>query len=733
MDALIIAFALISLPLVVSASAAAPVGAWARYDTLSTVERKPPPVSDVTVTVGPPDGGELQWWEMSATKESGEGFAIRLLSERVSITGAKDAPGRVVRYILREGDDQPMEYVDARTGSAFLPKFEFVSGLLPQPMPRARIEHGFAVTGTCMGHVLSLAETGDARPWADWPAPTLLRLNPEEMQYVYGLAKDTEGHYISEGDYHYVPLDQEEVDQLVDLGMNTFWADDDTEDWFYRKPVLYYKQFGEKSKLNYPEILYRSNYRGAVVFIDEPAIHLLGDRADLDRVKRPEDGALLLTKRVEETWNRPSPGKWRQGLLREQLDARGANLGTLALVDDDHPLWETITETSFYQLQGGAQGIVHEGRYQLKEFEQDSERYLGPGVELTPKEMLLLDYAYMRGAARAFGKDWGVAIYGQCDPEIAPLALTLAYDMGARYMWFWTFDHQHHLPHYMKLKLLRHLKEHKAAHPRGPIDKLRDTSRTAIVMPYGYGWILNFCQLWESPNLKVDSPNAAGVPHSEVIAAIVASGIACAKAGEDFDFVVDIGQDLKGYERVVRIRLDGSVTDSRPAPPPTKLSADIVVGRPQLADAASPVLNIQCENGPRTDATSLTSDNAKRFVTSEMPDGREGTCGGPSDLSASLAFAADETRRIFSNGQLRVSLDTMASDEAACTLSVTLTSGKRKVAEGTFPIDLPAGRGRVAAILSATGLNAGVYRCGLVLKSGARKVAEAACPVYVLE
>lgn len=537
-------------------------GTWVIYNMLSTVERKAPPISQIKLTVGPHEeilGKSLQWWEFEATKESGDKFEFRMLSESVPMLEV-DAPGTVARYIVREGLSEPIEYVDAQTGTALLPKFDFPEGLLPQPIAQTQFENGFATTGTCLGHVVSMTKAGNNCEWQDWPEPNVLTLNLNEQHYMYGLGRDTEDRYIYEGDYNYTQLTREELDELIDLGMNSFSVDDQYEEWVYRKPVLYYKQFSPQSKLNYPEILYRSNFRGGVAFIDEPEIHLLGDKADLERIIRPEDGAALLTQRLRQIWDYPAPGEWRRTLLREQLLARGANIGTLSLDDNDHPIWVTMLETSFYQLQGGAAGVVHEGRYQLAAFAEQLKRLIGYKIDINAKEMLLLNFAWLRGAARAFDKDWGIAIYGQCDPQIAPDAISLAWDMGARYIWFWTYDHQHHLPHFMKIRLLKHLKAHKSAHPRRFMDKLLQSATTAIVLPYGYGWDISFEKMWESPHLHIDSINTASAPHKAVIGAALRTGIECIRAGEQIDFVIDAGQSFDGYTRIIKIERNGDIS-----------------------------------------------------------------------------------------------------------------------------------------------------------------------------
>lgn len=532
------------------------------FDLLSAMEHRTPPLTEISLTMGPEEiisGKAYHWWEMTGRKPSGGQFAVRLLSEHLPMT-TREAPGLIKRYILYEQDNPPIEYIDVRSGGPLLPKFDCGGQLFPQVCPFTQWENGFATTGTCLGHVLSLAKM-DYSHWLEWPSPLRLELNPDMIHYMYGLARDTEGQYLGEGDYTYVPLERHEIEELVSLGLNCLMVDDKVEVWIRHLPVFYYKQFGEACSIDYPNILYRSTFQGSVPFIDEPEIHILEDKEDLAKIKRPEEGAFLLTNRLQEIHQSPVPNEWRRGLLRERLLSRGINLGILNLDDADHPIWVTMLETSFYQLQGGPAGVVHEGRYQVEEFVRDCKRFINEEIMLTSRELLLINYAWLRGAARAWRKSWGVAIYGQCDPEIAPLAVTLAYDMGARYIWFWTYDHQHHLPHFMKLNLLRHLSEHKATHPRESLEALLFSASTVIALPYGYGYCLGFDQMWESPNLNIAELNAIGVPHRAVIASALKEAINCVKRGEDFDFTVDIGQSFEGYHRVLRIGLDGSVKE----------------------------------------------------------------------------------------------------------------------------------------------------------------------------
>jgi hypothetical protein len=76
-------------------------------------------------------------------------------------------------------------------------------------------------------------------------------------------------------------------------------------------------------------------------------------------------------------------------------------------------------------------------------------------------------FAFLRGAARVFDKDWGMSIYGQADQEVSLLGMTMAYDRGARYIWFWSSDRDHHLPFEEQLELAAGLSDHVRKHPRG--------------------------------------------------------------------------------------------------------------------------------------------------------------------------------------------------------------------------------------------------------------------------
>jgi hypothetical protein len=202
-------------------------------------------------------------------------------------------------------------------------------------------------------------------------------------------------------------------------------------------------------------------------------------------------------------------------------------------------------------MEGGLNGIVHEGRYQLEPFDEAVSRFSGTKRRHTADELLRYHFAFLRGGTRPFGKFWGTSIYGQCDPEIAKRAVTLAYDMGARYVWFWTSDHGHHLPWPEQLELARRLKSHAEAHPRRSIYGPPPVLGKAIVIPYPYFPSLR--NLWWVRVLDPEGKNEASRRYRRLMRNTLRAYHEAIEQDEEFDFVIDTGGELAGYRKIVRI------------------------------------------------------------------------------------------------------------------------------------------------------------------------------------
>jgi hypothetical protein len=202
-------------------------------------------------------------------------------------------------------------------------------------------------------------------------------------------------------------------------------------------------------------------------------------------------------------------------------------------------------------MAGGTRGIVHEGRYQLAPFDAAVQKFTGRERRHTARELLLYHYAFLRGAARAFNKHWGTAIYGQCDPAISPEALSLAYDMGARYLWFWTSDHDHHMPWPEQMELVRTLKKHAAANPRPSNFGPQPTLDVAIVIPNGY--FLSLENLWWVRVMDKEGKNEAAQKYQRLMKRALDAVHQCLERNQSFDILVDDGRKIQGYRKIVRV------------------------------------------------------------------------------------------------------------------------------------------------------------------------------------
>ncbi len=565
-----------SAPSLSAMQEAVPSGAWARYKMLSTYTYRGEkvPLDTVTLRVGPMDeikGKMYRWWQMQCEKTDGGSFSIRVLSQKVPMINRKDFILDVARYILKEGEESPLEYVNSEEETALLPLWSFKYELVPCVTSLSSWEGPFAVHGKLLGQMLVLWEWSAEGEFPSLEGVEILRLDPGLMIGTGRNFRDTLDQRITGSeDYPYRRFVKEEYEEMIEAGISYFRVDPEQAEWVRRRPVFY--EQADLKGVRFPEILYRSNYWGAVQFVDEPACYIYGDDDAKKGAKRPSDLAELLRLRVRRTlWieRRHYSSRRLEQLLRDA----GFALGSMQVYEPEIPIWETLIQTSFYQIRSQPKGIVHEGRYRLEPFRENLEG-IGSNAEwVEAREMLLFHYAFLRGAARAALKvwsadsdqrelpaaDWGMSIYGQADPEISPLAVTLAYDLGARYIWYWTSDHQHHLPYREQLELTRHLRAHQKAHPRRSRKELLKTASVAIAIPYGY--VIDFGPLWASNDFAHDKLNEAGVPYGAVVKAAVKQALSCLKKGDSFDFVVECSDlPARKYERIVHVHLDGTVT-----------------------------------------------------------------------------------------------------------------------------------------------------------------------------
>ena len=542
-----------------SVPAVPPPGATGEFAVLTCKPRVPPPFESVRITYGPRetvDGADHIWWQLEAREKVDSAvplFQIRGLTSRDPL-GAAEGPIGFARYLLCvPGANEVIEYVNVHTGRAWLPRWrDFERHFVPSRARGAGRQGALPTTAEYLGHVLMLREVGRSE-WTPWADAKVLKLDPELLVGTGRNFKDREGRrmpQIPEGsEYTFIPFTGDDYRVMIEAGANLFTVAPDQERFVRAEAVFYLRSAGGKPPLVYPTDLYRSNYLGPVMFMDEPSIIMVGDKLIHNTLRYFSDAAAVITKRVRSEYG--GSGHYGAFALEKALIDRGVNLGDMRIEQWDYPTWETLYETAWYQLAAPVAGIVHEGRYQLAPFDEAVARFAETPRKHTAEELLRYHYAFLRGAARAFGKQWGTAIYGQCDPAIAPQAVTLAYDMGARYVWFWTSDHGHHVPWPEQLELTRTLRRHAAAHPRASIFGDPPVLDLAVVIPYGY--FLSLENLWWVRCMDPEGRNEASQAYRRLMKRAFEAIHRAMDERLEFDVLVDDGRPIRGYRQVVRI------------------------------------------------------------------------------------------------------------------------------------------------------------------------------------
>jgi len=198
-------------------------------------------------------------------------------------------------------------------------------------------------------------------------------------------------------------------------------------------------------------------------------------------------------------------------------------------------------------LRNESAGFIHEGRYMHPEVVDLLNDTFHTSLPRKPSTMFKFYFAFLRGSARVFDKDWGTSIYGQADPDVSLEAITTAYDWGARYIFFWTSDRDHHLPFEEQLKLSRELRDYIASHPRSSRAELRERAATAIVLPYGFTFSVSdwdksrVADLWHRSQFDlVKGETGTGVPYYSILRCAAEKMEELIRKDEAFDIVVDI-------------------------------------------------------------------------------------------------------------------------------------------------------------------------------------------------
>lgn len=534
-------------------------------------------VKTLTVAIGSIEekaGVLSQWICLRATKASGEKFAVWLRTESHPSEGLKVVPTTTSGYILQIGDDVPLEFRDRFTGDPVLPSLGVWQYLFPKPVDKETQNDLFSQTVKYLGHTYRLAHISDSGESVVLPEDTqLFFLRPDTL---IGPPSNTrqkdETRRYDMSDYELIPLTETDYDEMIAAGINCVRVDTEQVEWVKNRDVFYWGI--DAVALGYPECLYRSNYLGPALFMDEPAVctrdHVLRPKleaeADFRKAVTPQLAFEAFQDYFHTAKYEGAPARLCKGLNAHP----DVDLEDMQFLQENLYTWDTIISSAAYQLSEGntesPSAIVFEPPGRVGTMRTLPEMNMTYGCQIpidTPKNLASILYGFLRGAARQTDKGWGMSIYGQVHRADAFWLQTHAYDLGARHFHYWDSYQLACVPYSEVLALSRNLSAHVESHPYRNLDALRKAAEIVILLPPGYnlGHVeMGRGNLWGLGELNLERRNREGVKYRTVMHNFFTEIERAIRLGVAFDLLWDLpGLKLSDYREVVRIREDGKV------------------------------------------------------------------------------------------------------------------------------------------------------------------------------
>jgi len=594
-----------------------PIGTKATYFHESVTLLRGSVVKRLVISLGPVKtrGAEsFQWLELEATKAGGETFRVWVLARAYPPRSLRQAALDLDRYVLQEGDVRPKEFVHDVTGAPVLPTTGAWEFLWPRP------ETGEFRDGVIAPRVVWLGQTYILRS-SDRTAQTAAPKEPRRIgllpDVLVGVPSNTRTHddrrRYDGSDYRMVRLTRDDYTRMIRAGMNCLRVDAEQAAWLADEPVFVWGIGGKD--VPFPEGLFRSTWLGPALFLDEPAVHTRDQIVRPRLAKEPAFRKSItpqvmfgeFTNLFHETIAQGPP--W--ALINGLGDRTDVELGTLKFPQLNLYSWETMIASAAWQLtaetNGGPDAIVFEPPGRVGARRTLPEMNMVYGCQIPPDNPTYLAdliFGFLRGAARAADKDWGVSIYGGVDQADAPLLLTHAYDLGAKYFFFWDNYRAACVPFGECLRLAESLQAHVASHPLRDDQRLKDAAEVAILLPPGYnlGHVhLGRGNLWGLGELNLERTNRQGIIYRTVMGNFFLEIERCLRLGIAFDLLWDLdGLKLGDYREVVRVREDGRVEVTAQGRHSEPAGARVPTRPPGTAPGLTVELSDGGGRGPRT-------------------------------------------------------------------------------------------------------------------------------------
>ena len=547
-----------------------------------------------------------QWMCLRVTKANGEKFAVWLLTEKLPSDDLTVARETTSRYILQIQDDRPLECQNKFTGKPILPALGAWQYLFPKPTDKTTQNELFPQTVKYLGHTYRLTDISDSGESAEPPDTHILYLCPDAL---IGPPSNTrqkdETRRYDMSDYELIPLTAADYDEMIVAGINCVRVDEKQVKWVESRNVFYWGI--DAAALGYPECLYRSNYLGPAIFMDEPAVctrdHVLRPKLEADPAFRKELTPQLAFETFQDYFHTAkydgAPTRLCKGLEAHP----DVDLGNMKFLQQNLYVWETMISSAGYELSEGntetPAAIVFEPPGRVGTMRTLPEMNMTYRCQIpidNPKNLASILYGFLRGAASQTDKNWGMSIYGQVHRADAFWLQTHAYDLGARHFHYWDNYQLACVPYSEVLALSRNLSAHAESHPHRNLDELHTAAEIVILLPPGYnlGHVeMGRGNLWGLGELNLERCNREGVKYRTVMHNFFTEIERAIRLGVAFDLLWDLEElKLSNYREVVRIREDGKVevtendetvlhegtrTPTRPNGIPPKLIVDVSV------------------------------------------------------------------------------------------------------------------------------------------------------------
>lgn len=445
------------------------------------------------------------------------------------------------------------------------------------------------------GYPFERVDSEDGNPWRPPAQVTRLPLNPDLLIGHIREDVDTSGRPDPQmrDNYDFRKADEDYLREHLAAGFNLQMSKQLLPAWVWRSPHFVEMPFSAPD--DWPAHLYRSNFWGRGMYVDEPGIHWRGHAN-----RTPEyAGTLTPAEGARELAGFATGVLWKESnnysaIWINKIVGRHFGLGKMKLREDDYPYWEAVWADAWYLLapKYSAWGVCTEGET-LSTLVNRYNMLFGTRITPSVENACRLRAAVLRGACRAFGGRWGTAVYRAAELQAKRTAIHHDYHAGATYFWFWSGYEGAgaHVPYTYQRSLATTIRQVYREHPNRDMDALLRAARTAIVLPYGFTFYPHNLQSvrW----LHLERATDAGASYRAVLAAGALEAERLLRAGTLFDVVIDDDRaDLSVYDELIRIGENASVEaiggGSRTGRVPR---------RPELG--AAPSIVVEIEQKPR--------------------------------------------------------------------------------------------------------------------------------------